>query len=89
MQSDQVQYTRFAYTYLYGFRRTVPPLAAIGSLMAWLFGWQTLAGGLLCVSIGELLESSYYINVLRWAERTNRRTAGSSISCTSSWKPTA
>jgi hypothetical protein len=78
-----------AYTYLYGFRRSVPPLAAFGSLIAWLIGWQGLAAGLLCVSIGELLETSYYINVLRWAERANRRPAGSSISCMSSWRPTA
>ena len=78
-----------AYTNLYGFRRTIPPLAAIGSLIAWLFGWQALAAGLLCIAIGELLETSYYISVLRWAERANHRTAGSSISCTSSWRPNA
>jgi hypothetical protein len=78
-----------AYAYLWGFRRTIPPLAAIGSLIAWLFGWQGLAAALLCVSIGELLETSYYINVLRWAERANHRPAGSSLPCTSSWRPTA
>jgi hypothetical protein len=61
-------HTQIAYAYLYGFRRTIPPLAAIGSIVAWLLGWEALAAGLVCVAIGELLESSYYINVLRWAD---------------------
>lgn len=80
---------RPAYTYLFGFRKTIPPLAAVGSLLAWLLGWQALAAGLFCVSIGELLESSYYINVLRWAEQRGHRPAGSSLPCTSSSRPTA
>ena len=82
-------HNRVAYAYLYGFRRTIPPLAAIGGLLAWLLGWQALAAGLFCIAIGELLETSYYINVLRWAERTSRRSTGSSLQCTSSLKPTA
>jgi hypothetical protein len=58
--------TRSAFAYLSGFRRSIPPL---GSVLAWLTGWPGLAAGLCCIAVGELLETTYYINVLRWAGR--------------------
>ena len=86
-------HTQVAYKYLYGFRKTVPTLAAIGSVVTWLLGWETLAAGLAVVAVGELLESSYYINVLRWAERAasvpSVQPAQRLARCTSSLKPIA
>jgi hypothetical protein len=77
-----------AYRYLYGFRRTVPPLAALGGVVAWQADWTALAAGLLCIALGELLETSYYINVLRWAEQARKHSHTDTDPCTSSPKPT-
>jgi hypothetical protein len=59
----------WALVYLFAFRRVVVGtcLAAAGA------AWQTEVGWLfaaaVCVGVGELLESSYYIGVLRWGQR--------------------
>jgi hypothetical protein len=57
-----------AFVYLYLFRRVVVALALVGAGVGWVgqVPWLFAAG--LCVGIGELLESSYYIAVLRWGQ---------------------
>lgn len=70
--------TTLAFRYLVLFRRIVVSLALVGAVLAWTYQHPALAAALVCVGIGELLESSYYIGVLRWRERSPigvRRTA--------------
>jgi hypothetical protein len=57
-----------AFAYLYLFRRVVVGLALVGAGVGWAgqVPWLFAAG--LCIGIGELLESSYYIGVLRWGQ---------------------
>jgi hypothetical protein len=59
----------WALAYLIVFRRVVVGLALIGAAAGW--SWQVpgLVAGCLCIGIGELLESTYYIEVLRWGQR--------------------
>ena len=68
------RHNQIAFRYLYAFRRTIPPLALVGGGVAWLLDWQALAAGLACISLGELLETSYYLSVLRWSERQRPHT---------------
>ena len=71
--------TALAFRYLFLFRRVVVGLAIVGAVLAWVYQAPALTAALVCVGIGELLESSYYISVLRWRERSPievRRTAG-------------
>ncbi len=58
-----------ALAYLCVFRRVVVGLALIGVSVGW--SWQVpgLVAAGLCIGIGELLESTYYIEVLRWGQR--------------------
>jgi hypothetical protein len=58
-----------ALAYLRTFRRVVVPLAASGAGVAWAAGEPWLAAAGVAVAVGELLESSYYLGVLRWGER--------------------
>ena len=70
--------TTLAFRYLFLFRRVVVSLALVGAVLAWVHQFPALTAALVCVGIGELLESSYYISVLRWRERLPtdlRRTA--------------
>ena len=70
--------TMLAFRYLFIFRRVVVGLAVVGAVLAWAYQFPALTATLVCVGIGELLESSYYIGVLRWRERSAtgfRRTA--------------
>jgi len=61
--------TRLAFRYLILFRRVVVSLAAVGAALAWAYQIPALTAALVCVGIGEWLESSYYITVLRWRQR--------------------
>jgi hypothetical protein len=61
--------TTLAFRYLVIFRRVVVSLAVLGAALAWAYEFRALMAAFVCVGIGELLESSYYINVLRWRER--------------------
>jgi hypothetical protein len=61
--------TSLAFCYLFIFRRVVVSLAALGAVLAWAYDYRALLAACVCVGIGELLESSYYINVLRWRDR--------------------
>jgi hypothetical protein len=54
-----------ALTYLYAFRRVVVGLALLGAVVAWVAGAPWLLAICVCVGLGELLESSSYIAVLR------------------------
>jgi hypothetical protein len=58
-----------ALAYLYVFRRVVVGLALVAAGVGWAgqVPWLLAAGG--CIAIGELLESSYYIGVVRWGQR--------------------
>ena len=70
--------TTLAFRYLFIFRRVVVSLAVVGAVLAWAYQLQALTAALVCIGIGELLESSYYISVLRWRQRSPtglRRTA--------------
>ena len=59
----------WAFTYLYVFRRVIVGLALVGAGAAW--SWQApgLLAACVCIGLGELLESTYYIEVLRWGQR--------------------
>ena len=61
--------TTLAFRYLFIFRRVVVSLAFVGAALAWAYQLPALTAALVCVGIGELLESSYYISVLRWRDR--------------------
>ena len=43
--------------------------AIVGSGIAWTEGYVGLAGAFACIAVGEFLESSYYISVIRWSRR--------------------
>ncbi len=59
----------WALLYLVVFRRTVVGACVAVAGVAWLSSIAWLVGLAVCVGVGELLESSYYIGVLRWGER--------------------
>ena len=62
----------WALTYLYVFRVVVVG-GCLGLLVvAWIAHIQWLVMASACIAIGECVESSYYIIVLRWAERSGR-----------------
>src|SRR4051794_11521852 len=63
--------TALAFRYLYLFRRIVVGLALAGASVAFLEQWTGLCAAFVCIGIGEMLESSYYIGMLRWRERHN------------------
>jgi hypothetical protein len=68
--------TALAFSYLFIFRRVVVSLALVGAVLAWAYEFPALMWAVLVVGIGELLESSYYISVLRWRQGQARsRTA--------------
>ena len=57
---------QWALTYLYAFRRVVVGLCVVGAGVGWVEHIDWLLAASVCVGIGELLESSYYIGVMRW-----------------------
>jgi hypothetical protein len=59
----------WALAYLYVFRRVVVGLALVGAGAGWYWQVPGLFAGCLCIGAGELLESTYYIEVLRWGQR--------------------
>jgi hypothetical protein len=61
-----------ALTYLYTFRRVVVGLCAVAAVLAWAEQAHWVLAAAVCVGIGEWLESSYYIGVLRWGEQQLR-----------------
>jgi hypothetical protein len=71
--------TSLAFRYLFIFRRVVVSLAVLGAVLAWAYEFRALLAACVCVGIGELLESSYYISVLRWRERQSPRQSTASF----------
>ena len=59
----------WAMLYLLTFRRVVVGSCLMAAGVAWLSQVPWLLAASVCVGIGELLESSYYIGVMRWGER--------------------
>jgi hypothetical protein len=62
----------WAYAYLYVFRVVVVGTCLVLVPIGWFAHIDWLFNASLCVAIGELIESSYYITVLRWGQRTGR-----------------
>ena len=62
----------WAYAYLYAFRVVVVGACLVLVPIGWVAHIDWLFNASLCVAIGELIESSYYICVLRWGQRTGR-----------------
>jgi hypothetical protein len=62
--------TALAFTYLYRFRRIVVGLMAVGAVVAFAEQLPALGAACVCIGIGEWIESSYYLNVLRWRRRS-------------------
>ena len=58
-----------AFSYLYTFRRIIIVLALIGAGVAWAEQVSGLFAAFVCIGIGELIECSYYLGVLRWEQR--------------------
>lgn len=56
---------RSAYTYLYAFRRVAVVVATIGALVGLVQHIDWLLAASITVGIGEWLETTYYIVVLR------------------------
>jgi len=67
---------RYAFTYLYVFRAVVVSICLTLALIGWFSHVDWLFNASLCIAIGELVESSYYITVMRWGQRTGRLPAG-------------
>src|SRR5436190_22963001 len=61
--------TDLAFSYLYTFRRIVIIVALLGAGVAWIEQLSSLFAACVCIGIGELIECSYYLGVLRWAQR--------------------
>jgi hypothetical protein len=59
----------WALAYLYVFRRVVVGLALVGAGAGWYWQVPGLVGAGLCIAVGELLEATYYIEVMRWGQR--------------------
>ena len=59
-----------AFSYLYIFRRVIVGLAVVGAVAAFIEQMPGLCAAMVTIAIGELLESSYYISVLRWRQRS-------------------
>src|SRR5215207_6345270 len=62
-------YPEWAFAYLFVFRRVVVGLALVGVGVGWVGQMPGVFGAALCIGIGELLESTYYIEVMRWGQR--------------------
>ncbi|HEY7064722.1 MAG TPA: hypothetical protein VII06_24830 [Chloroflexota bacterium] len=60
---------QWAMAYLTVFRRVVVGLALVGAGAGWWAQVPGLVGAGLCIAVGEFLESTYYIEVMRWGQR--------------------
>lgn len=57
-----------AWTYLFTFRKFVVGMALVGAAIGVLTSLPWLVGLAALIGTGEWLESSYYLNVMRWGE---------------------
>lgn len=62
----------WARTYLLIFRVIVVSTCVAVAVTAWLANISWLLGASVCIGIGELIESSYYLVVLDWGQRSGR-----------------
>ena len=69
MSKPQRTWPGWALSYLYAFRCVVVGLCLVGMSVGWLAGVPWLFAASLCIGLGELVESTYYIVVLRWGQR--------------------
>jgi hypothetical protein len=68
-QGQPKGWPEWALVYLFAFRRVVVGLCLAAAGVAWIDQVPWLLAASACVGLGELLESSYYIGVLRWGQR--------------------
>ena len=68
----QQSWPEWALTYLYVFRAVVVGVCLVGAGLAWLAQAPWLLAAAVCIALGELLESSYYIAVLECGDRLGR-----------------
>jgi hypothetical protein len=59
----------WALVYLFTFRGVVVGVCLVSAGIAWIDQVAWLLAASACVGLGELLESTYYIGVLRWGQR--------------------
>jgi hypothetical protein len=62
----------WALLYLHLFRIIVVSTCLVLLAVAWLTHIQWLVNASACIAIGEFIESTYYILVLRWATKSGR-----------------
>jgi hypothetical protein len=62
-------WVRIAFAYLYTFRVVAIGAASLAALIGWIANIDWLVAAAVCIGIGEALESSYYITVMRWGSR--------------------
>lgn len=67
-------WVRWALTYLHVFRVVVVGVCLLLAILGWYEHIQWLFAFGLCVAIGEMVESTYYILVINWGQRTGRVT---------------
>jgi hypothetical protein len=69
----------WARTYLHVFRAVVVTVCLAVAAFAWLTHIEWLLAASVCIGVGELLESSYYLVVLDWGERRRGGTTTRSV----------
>jgi hypothetical protein len=62
-------WVRVAFTYLYTFRVIAITVCSGAAIVGWTQNIDWLLAAAVCVGIGEVLECSYYITVMRWGSR--------------------
>ena len=72
MRLRQRSWPEWALTYLYIFRAVVVSSCLLLAGVAWLTHIHWLLMASICIAIGEFLESTYYIIVLKWGDRSGR-----------------
>ena len=63
---------RWALAYLHVFRVVVVGMCVLLAVVGWVADIQWLFMASLCIGLGEMIESTYYIVVIRWGQRTRR-----------------
>jgi hypothetical protein len=69
---QQRTWSDLALTYLYVFRAAVVGSCLLVATVAWLTHVPWLLTASICIAAGEFIESTYYIVVLNWGQRTGR-----------------
>jgi hypothetical protein len=72
MRKVRRTWTEWAFIYLYTFRIVVVSSCVVLAAVGWLAQIQWLSSACGCIAIGEFVESTYYIVVLKWARKSGR-----------------